>query len=472
VDHVVRLEGAIRDLSDPMVIMRRVVDQALGMIGGAEGAVVELALDGDLVYVCAAGTLLEHVGTRLRMDQSLSGLAVRTGETVSCEDAETDERVDAAACRRVGAVSMVCVPLRRAGEPIGVLKVSARRPGAFTGEDVATLSSLAGFISAAIAAVSDLWRITGALLDGAALAQAGSDGGKQDSLGRRRAGGISEFVANVLRPGMLSDLAIRQRIERVLAESAFTICCQPIVELDTGALVGAEALARFPGPPRQPPDVWFEEAQRAGLGVALELAAVRIALALLGDLPEATFLAINVGPDTIVTQDLAALVSASPRPDRIVFELTEHLAIEDYPHLQSIVRQLRGSGTRLAIDDAGAGFASLSHIVHLAPDLIKLDRQFTAGIDLDPARRALAQALVSFASDTGAEIIAEGIETIDELEAVRRLGIPYGQGYLFSRPVPVRAMPHRFEHRMVLSGPSVRAGSRAVPGERALEALL
>lgn len=472
-----RLPRAIRELSDPMVIMRRVVDQALLLIDAAEGAVVELVLDGDLVYACAAGTLSEHVGTRLRLDGSLSGLALRTGQTLSCEDAATDDRVDGDACRQVGTGSMVCVPLRRGSEPIGVLKVSARRPHAFTGEDAATLASLAGFITAAIGAVSDLSQITGALLDRPTRTSAtdtrdddGNPGNRGSALARSRDSGVSEFVANVLQPGIVTDLAITRRIERVLAESAFTVACQPIVELDTGALIGAEALARFPGPPHQPPDVWFDQAHHAGHGVALQLAAVKMALALLDDLPDNAFLAINVDPDAIASPELPVLIHTAAHPERIVLELTEHLQIEDYPHLQSILARMRQRGTRLAIDDTGAGFASLSHIINLAPDLIKLDRQFTTGIDLDPVRRALAGALVRFARDTGAQVIAEGVETTSELDTVRQLGIPYGQGYLFSRPTPLTAMPHDFAHTIRRSLRAVPASARPHPSIQARDA--
>jgi GAF domain-containing protein len=112
--------------------MRRVVEQTLALIAVADGAVVEMAGEGHLTYVCAGGSLAEHVGTRLGLGESLSGLAVRTGEALRCENSASDPRVDGEACQRVGALSMVCVPLRRAAEPIGVLKVSAGRPHSST----------------------------------------------------------------------------------------------------------------------------------------------------------------------------------------------------------------------------------------------------------------------------------------------------------------------------------------------------
>jgi EAL domain-containing protein (putative c-di-GMP-specific phosphodiesterase class I) len=122
-------------------------------------------------------------------------------------------------------------------------------------------------------------------------------------------------------------------------------------------------------------------------------------------------------------------------------ELTEHLKVDDYPRLHCALDAIRERGTRLAIDDAGAGFAGLSHILKLGPDLIKLDRDITTGINHDPIRRALAGALVTFAADTGAELIAEGIETAAELDTVRNLGVRYGQGYHLGRPAAVASLP-------------------------------
>lgn len=421
-----RLQNAIRDITDPMIVLRRLVDQTLRLVPHAEGAVVELANAGTLTYVCAGGNLASHTGTRLQMDGSLSGLAVRTGRTLRCDDASTDDRVDREVCRRVGAISMVCVPLRRNGEPVGALKVSASRPNVFDNRDVATLTRVAEFITTAIAAASDMDRIVRYLL-------APSDAaGAEDRDG--------QFVANVLRPGIVVDMEMRRRVERVLAGPAFAMVCQPVIDIRTGDVAGAEALARFHAEPVRPPDVWFAEAQRAGLGVELELAAVEMAMTLIPQLPTHVYLAVNVGPETATVDRLGELFQAAGA-DRIVMELTEHLQVLDYPLLHGALRAVRELGTRLAIDDAGAGFAGLTHILNLAPDIIKLDRDLTTGIDRDPIRRALAGALVTFAADTGADIVAEGVERAEELETIRKLGIWYAQGFHLGRPGPVESLP-------------------------------
>jgi EAL domain-containing protein (putative c-di-GMP-specific phosphodiesterase class I) len=189
----------------------------------------------------------------------------------------------------------------------------------------------------------------------------------------------------------------------------------------------------------RPPDVWFAEAHRIGLGSDLELAAIRASLTELSELPPGAFLAVNVGPDVLMSRPFTRLLHAVDA-SRVVIELTEHSKIEDYEPIQRAVASLRAAGARLALDDTGAGYSGLNHILKLAPDFIKLDRLVTSGIDHDPVRRALATALVSFASSTGATIIAEGIETDGELAILRSLGILVGQGFCLGRPAALRAI--------------------------------
>jgi EAL domain-containing protein (putative c-di-GMP-specific phosphodiesterase class I) len=243
---------------------------------------------------------------------------------------------------------------------------------------------------------------------------------------------------------MSPDLAVKQSVEAILTEGRFTVRCQPIVRLDTGAVVGAEALTRFPGTHR-PAEAWFDDAERVGLGADLQLTVIERAVALVGLLPAAAFLTFNVGPDVLAGPQLLDILDMVD-PQRVIIELTEHVRIDDYDRLLDSLSRVRERGARLAVDDTGAGFASLGHILHLRPELIKLDRQFTRGIDTDPARRSLAHALVSFAHDIGAEVVSEGIETPAELDTVRELGVPYGQGYFLSRPTRPQLIPDSYAH--------------------------
>ena len=226
------------------------------------------------------------------------------------------------------------------------------------------------------------------------------------------------------------------RIRRALKSDALTMVFQPIVGLDSRRILGMEALARFSIEPQRMPDVWFVEAVAVGLGVDLELAAVRVALTQLDRLPADAFLSINASPSTMVSARFLEALAGVPG-NRIVIEVTEHAPVEDYTSLKEALTRLRARGVRLAVDDAGAGFASMQHILRLSPDFIKLDMLLTRGIDADEAHQALAAALISFAERVGADIIAEGIETRAELEALLALGISCGQGYHLARPGPL-----------------------------------
>ncbi len=208
--------------------------------------------------------------------------------------------------------------------------------------------------------------------------------------------------------------AKRARIQAVLDAGGPTIVVQPIVDLRTREVAGGEALSRFQGPPEQAPDRWFADAAAVGLGTELELAAVRKALALLDAMPGDGYLSVNVSPATAISAELVELLAAGDlRSDRIVLELTEHADVTDYPTLLTSLAHFRALGVRVAVDDAGAGFASLSHILNLRPNVVKLDAALVRGIHTDPARRALAAGLLIFTHEIGACLVAEGIETED-----------------------------------------------------------
>ncbi len=225
----------------------------------------------------------------------------------------------------------------------------------------------------------------------------------------------------------------QHRIEQALAPGALTMVFQPIADLVTGDVVGAEALARFECKPQRPPNEWFAEADDIGRGAELELTAIAAALDQLDRLPLDAFLAVNASPATAITPEFDALLAAHPA-DRVMLELTEHTPVDDYGMLLNALDGFRRRGGRIATDDTGAGYASFLHLLRLRPDIIKLDITLTRGIDADPARRALATALVSFAAEIGATIIAEGIELPGELAALQRIDIPWGQGYYLDRP--------------------------------------
>jgi EAL domain-containing protein (putative c-di-GMP-specific phosphodiesterase class I)/CheY-like chemotaxis protein len=227
------------------------------------------------------------------------------------------------------------------------------------------------------------------------------------------------------------------QIEPALRGEALRMVLQPVVDLSTRRVLGYEALSRFAMTPEQPPNHWFAEAEALGRGIDLEVAALRRAAELREQLPPDVFLAVNASPATVVHASAQEVLEDLARGGLVVIEVTEHAPVEDYDALRAALAPLAARGVRLAVDDVGAGFASLRHIVRLGPDILKLDITLTRGIDADPSLQALAAAMISFASRTGKEIIAEGIETEAELEALLELGVSRGQGYLLGRPQPL-----------------------------------
>jgi len=225
-------------------------------------------------------------------------------------------------------------------------------------------------------------------------------------------------------------------IMEVIAQQQFNMVYQPIWDLDCREPVGFEALCRFSGEPYRSPDLWFNDAATVDLGVDLELAVLDRALDGFSALPEHVYISLNASPETVISGRLLSVLAGAP-VERTVIELTEHAQVLDYGALLDALVPLRAAGMRLAVDDAGAGYASLQHIVQLRPDVIKLDMSLTRAVDVDPARRALAAALIYFAAETGAQIVAEGIETEDEFAALKSLGAQCGQGYLLGKPIPV-----------------------------------
>jgi EAL domain-containing protein (putative c-di-GMP-specific phosphodiesterase class I) len=229
------------------------------------------------------------------------------------------------------------------------------------------------------------------------------------------------------------------RIGDVLTGSTLRVVFQPIISTETGRLVGAEALSRFeafnPADLPDPPDAVFAEAATVGLGVELELLAVRTALLAAEALPEDLYVSLNVSPAALLSPMLIEnLLRSRLSLTRVVLEITEHVSVPDYDLLAARAQHLRTLGVRLAVDDAGAGFASFRHILRLGPEYIKLDRTLIENISEDPARRALAAAVVLFAFEMGSAVVAEGVETLAELRTAQTLGIDAAQGFLLGRP--------------------------------------
>jgi EAL domain-containing protein (putative c-di-GMP-specific phosphodiesterase class I) len=286
----------------------------------------------------------------------------------------------------------------------------------------------------------------------------GSIGGMLCCLSRTPDPGLDEHSARYL--GMLADLisdhlgspAARElrwarhaerEIRAVLDARAVRTVFQPVVRLADSTILAYEALSRFDHPLSARPDRAFAMAAGRGLGPELELMAAGCALAHLALAPPGGWLGINFSADTVMNPAALALLMRHAGRQPILLEITEHTPVSDYERLTACLRPLRAAGVLIGVDDAGAGFASLSHILHLRPDVIKLDIALVRGIDQDPVRRALARSLVTFSHEIGATLVAEGVESTAERAALSALGVTYGQGFLWGKPGPRQVWPHR-----------------------------
>lgn len=252
---------------------------------------------------------------------------------------------------------------------------------------------------------------------------------------------FARFAGSLLERQALSEQQRREKIDRIRAvmeQRDFWMVYQPIFHLADDRVVGYEALARFRPEPYRPPDRWVDEAGEVGLRTELEVMLLEAALEDLPQIPNDAYLSLNVCPDALLDGSVVGLLAKQPL-HRLMLEVTEHTSIVDYTQIAAILDPLRQSGLRLAVDDAGAGYASFRHILKLKPDVIKLDRSLITNVDSDSDCCAMAAALIRFAEETGSKVIAEGVETDAELAVLRGLRVTKAQGFLLGMPQPMGA---------------------------------
>ena len=263
-------------------------------------------------------------------------------------------------------------------------------------------------------------------------------GGEAKAGGRFRAMSaaidFADIASGLLGPGLderTRQLTQRSVIEQVLRTQAFHPIFEPIVRLRDGSVTGYEALTRFED--GAGPEGRFSMAASVNRRGDLERATLEAAVRAAGGLPPDCFVSLNVSPELLLEgRSLRDILWNLDRP--VVLELTEHDPITDYAALRRALADL-GRSVQLSVDDAGSGFASLQHILALEPAFVKLDKSWIIGINGDPTRQALIAGLSHFANQTGCHLIAEGIETLVDLDALRDLDVELGQGYLFGHPV-------------------------------------
>ncbi|WP_019604957.1 EAL domain-containing protein [Teredinibacter turnerae] len=246
---------------------------------------------------------------------------------------------------------------------------------------------------------------------------------------------IAAIVIEQSRGEELRRKSLHEQIRALVHNKKIDLNFQPIFDVNAGRTVGYECLCRtrvhF-----LPIEKLFQQATAIGLGGFLDSHIITKGLEYLRQFEQGQYLSCNVSPGLACTGELAHIFSGIDDLSNLVLEITEHDVVRDYSAIGAILAPLRSRGARLAVDDAGAGYASLRHILLLKPDIIKLDISLIRNINRDSDKQALASALVEFSHRCKYQLIAEGVETREELRTLRHLGVTLIQGYLVSKPYP------------------------------------
>lgn len=415
-----KLTAVLAASLDPVSLMRRIAEQTCLFTPKADGAAVSIYTPEEkFVVVSAHGLVASLLGLVLPAEGTFQGRAIATGQPQISHDTSADAELTEQVREigdRLGIRSLVVIPLLHNGVAIGTLSVTATEPDKFTAADIVGITSISRFVSALIDSHSELSRLLDDLLDDPQTPNAES---------------AARFLASVLLPDAIRHDRLHDKLDTLLATpSLLRPVFQPIVDMATGDTLGFEGLSRFPGTPDVTPAEWFTTARQLGRGHPLELMALRRILSAAHVVPTDCFLAVNLSPLTVLDPAVQNVLTSAGR--RLVVEITEH---EPFPEdFAARLRPLRDTGIELAVDDAGAGFASFTQLLRLRPDMIKIDGELTSGIESDPVKRALATSIVQLATELGSSTVAEAIENPQQMSTLKGLGIQYGQGYLLGKP--------------------------------------
>ena len=245
----------------------------------------------------------------------------------------------------------------------------------------------------------------------------------------------TDRTATSVNAATLDDEQARSLVVNALHAGAPNIVVQPIMGLTTGRAVAYEALSRFDhGGPRFPPDRWFALAHQVGLGAMFEARAVDLALRLGASRPTGTVLSVNVSPSVLSSPQLHDVLPFDL--SGLQFEITEKEVVDDPAHLALILDALRSRGAQIAVDDVGEGYAGLQRVMSISPDVLKLDRSLVTGVEAEPGKAAMIEAIVRYAAKVGAEVCAEGVESLDDLYVLADLDVAEAQGWVIGMPTP------------------------------------
>ena len=256
---------------------------------------------------------------------------------------------------------------------------------------------------------------------------------------------LEEAFADALRDREVDVRRHALQLHRVLELGLVHAVYQPVVDVVDLRVVGYEALTRVAPGRFQNTDLLFKAATENDSLWSLERLCRRKALEGLPELSADELLFLNVQPDAIYDPELRdmafleRLTQVGLHPRQIVLEMTEHSAVRDFPSFRRTLHHFRSNGFRLAMDDVGSGYSGLQAIAELAPDFIKADMGLVRDIHRNPIKRELIATIRRFSDSTGITLIAEGVETQEELKSLRELGVRCAQGFLFARP---GAPPH------------------------------
>jgi EAL domain-containing protein (putative c-di-GMP-specific phosphodiesterase class I) len=244
------------------------------------------------------------------------------------------------------------------------------------------------------------------------------------------------------------ELRIESDLHGALSDGDLFCEFQPIADLTTGACVAHEALVRWNHPTRGrlAPDSFIPTAERSGLIVPLTERVLTLSLSAACMWPEGTAVSVNVSASHLSDQRFISLVEQSLEgagvgPERLILEITETALMGDRERAIEHLDELHAHGVRLAIDDFGTGYTSIEDLTRIPVDLLKIDRQFVAR-SVTPRGHKMLSALQKLGQALGTATVAEGVETLQELDAASQIGCSYVQGYLLGRPVPARLVDH------------------------------
>lgn len=279
------------------------------------------------------------------------------------------------------------------------------------------------------------------------------------------------------------NLTALNELLETLINKRLRVQFQPIIHLPSAQVYGYEALIRVPqGGVLKRPGMMFGTADKARLVSWVDVACQETCFAEAGANGVTDYLFINMDAEGLAYLHLGERSLADRAseyaiaPTRIVLEITERQAVDDFPRLTRYIEELRQQGFKVAIDDVGAGYSSLHTIADLRPEFVKIDRSLVRSIESNGSRRALLRTLAQYAAHIGTSIIAEGIETPDELATVIEAGVEYAQGYLLGKPndhfkglrrvMQERVAQQMDNHRRLLSGRSYPISAIAQHGTR------